>query len=287
MKRADFMKKILGGTALIVLLSCPQAWANNNEARDLVAPYGHFPLATGAATGPFTTHYLISSTTGSGATVNVKCFNDTIQRVGPVGGTTVTLGPFEMEVWDPVSLNLTPDVNFTGFGWCYFAATVGDDIAVAFIAGISVGGNLITTNNSLAIMADTAQSQVTDGCGGGDCDANIPYWTKEGSWNTYLLAISPTTTGTNATMDVYNPAGVLLGTFTFPGTPDLQPRDLDFQSIPDSVGTAGFGHADISAADRGFVGWVAGLNFVSFQAFMYPVPLDKDDTDSLGPADRP
>lgn len=68
MRRGD-VRKILGGSALIALLSCPQAWANGNEAQDLVAPYGHFPMAIGSASGPFTTHYLISETTGSaGAT---------------------------------------------------------------------------------------------------------------------------------------------------------------------------------------------------------------------------
>lgn len=288
MRRGDW-RKILGAAALIALLTCPPAWANGNEATDLVAPYGHFPWAAGAATGPFTTHYLVSSTTGVvGTTVNVKCFNETIEPVGPVGGTTITLAPFEMEVWSPVSLGLTPHVDFTGFGFCYFAVTGGDDIAVTFIAGISEGNNLITTNNSLAIMSDTAQSDVLDGIG--IADANIPYWTNEGSWQTYLLFLDPTATGTDLTMDVYNPAGILLGTWSAGGTPDLAPRDLDFTSMIDAVpATAGaWGHADIATPDRGFMGWVAGVNLVSFQAFIYPIPLDKDDISTpLGVGDRP
>lgn len=289
MRRGDW-RKILGSTALIALLSCPQAWANGNEAQDLVAPYGHFPMAIGPASGPFTTHYLISETTGSGGTVNVKCFNDQIQRVGPAAGTTVTLAPFEMEAWDPVSLGLTADLNYTGFGFCYFAQTSlsGDDFAVSFLAGVSEGRNLITTNNSVAIMSDTAQHHASIQ------DANIPYWTQEGSWTTYVLLVDPTATGRNLDMNIYNSAGTLVGTWSAPGSPGLAPRDLDMTTIVDAApGTAGhFGHADINpsgaiVAGAGYMGWVAGLNFTSLQAFMYPIPLDKDDIFDLTSGDRP
>src|SRR5574337_1200804 len=58
--------------------------------------------------------------------------------------------------------------------------------------------------------------------------------------------------------------------------------------------TAGFwGHADLNAGGSpvgfGYMGWVIGLNNTSLQAFMYPIPLDKDDTEDLGSAitDRP
>ncbi len=288
MRRGD-VRKILGGSALIALLSCPQAWANGNEAQDLVAPYGHFPMAIGSASGPFTTHYLISETTGlTGGIVNVKCFNDQIQRVGPAGGTNIALAPFALQVFDPVSLGLTVDVNYTGFGFCYFAQTgLGDDFAVSFLAGVSEGGNLITTNNSVAIMSDTAQHNVSNQ------DANIPYWTQEGSWSTFVLLINPTANLFDIDMKLYNTAGTLLGTWIPGGTPALAPRDLDMTTIVDAAPSTagGFGHADInssSAINRGYMGWVAGFNFASLQAFMYQIPLDKDDIAfPLGPGDRP
>jgi hypothetical protein len=265
---------------LFTLIAVPMVWAGPNEARELVAPYGHFPAAVGSATGPFTTHYLVSSTTATGATVNMKCYNDGALRVGPAGGLNIILGAFDMDAfWLSTVSGVTTDPNFTGYGWCYFAVTSGDDVAVTFIAGLSVGNNLITTNNSLLLMADTAQSYVTTN------DANIPYWTKEGSWNTYLLPINPTTTSRTITMNVYNPSGVLLGTWT--GTGPFAGRDLDFISIPDAVGATGYGNADISVNGRGFVGWVAGVNYTSFQGYIYPVPLDKDDVSILSSGDRP
>ncbi len=273
-----FMAVIL----LILATAVPSVWAGPNEARDLVAPYGHFPVVVGSASGPFTTHYLVSSTTVTGATVNMKCYDDGEDLLAPTAGTTISLGAFDMDaIWLSSVSGLTTDPHFSGYGWCYFAVTSGDDVAVTLIAGISDGNNLITTNNSLAMMADTAQSKVTN------YDANIPYWTNEGSWDTFLLAINPTATNRNITMNVYDASGSLLGTWTglLGG---LGPRDLDFVSIPDAVGATGYGNADIAMSGRGFVGWVAGVNYASFQAFMYPVPMDKDDVSApLAPGDRP
>ena len=277
---------VLGLASTALLLSQSPAWANSNEASDLVAPYGYLAMSAGSAPGPLTTHYLISSTTAFGATVNVKCYNDQIQRVGPAAGTTVTLAPFAMEPWDPVSLGLTADPLITGLGFCYFAVTAGDDIAVSFLVGISDGNNLITTNNAVAITADTAQSNLSDD------DANIPYWTEEGSWDTYVLLVSPRATGSDLDMDVYNAAGALLGTYSAPGIPGLAPRDLDMASIVGEIpATAGgWGHADLDAAGAagfGYMGWVVGLNNASLQAFMYPIPLDIDDVNPLVSGDRP
>jgi hypothetical protein len=248
-------------------------------------------MAAGSASGPLTTHYLVSNTTPFVSPVNIKCYNDQIQRVGPAAGTTITLNGFEMEVWSPISLGLTPDVNYTGLGFCYFAsidsATTGDDIAVTFLVGISEGNNLITTNDAVAITADTAQSNVSVD------DANIPYWTEEGSWDTYALLVSPKATGSDLDMDVYTTAGTLMGTWSAPGSPGLAPRDLDMASlsgeIPSTAG--GYGHADLDASTAppgfGYMGWVIGLNNTSLQAFMYPIPLDTDDTTPLTSGDRP
>lgn len=287
------LSALFGLVLAAVLLPLSSAWATGgNEALDVVAPYGHFDMAAGTASGPLTTHYLLSNTTSSVSPVNIKCFNDQIQRVGPAAGTTTTLDAFEMEVWSPISLGLTLDGNYTGLGFCYFASTdslLGDDIAVSFLVGVSEGNNLITTNDSVAITADTAQSNMSDD------DANIPYWTEEGSWDTYVLLISPTATGSDLDMNVYTTGGTLMGTWSAPGSVGngLAPRDLDMASLAGEIpATAGgYGHADLDASSApigfGYMGWVVGLNNTSFQAFMYPIPLDKDDTDELLPGNRP
>lgn len=291
------LSALLGLVLTVLLLPLSPAWANGNEASDLVAPYGHFDMAAGSASGPLTTHYLISNTAdsilgGTSATVNVKCFNDTLERVGPAAGTDITLGPSEMAVRSPISLGLI-DSFFTGLGFCYFAVTSGGDIAVSFLVGVSEGNNLITTNDSVAIMSDTAQGQVIESPGGFPfpdiSDANIPYWTQEGSWNTFVLALNPTATDTDLDLDVYRTDGFLLGSWSGIAVPGLEGRDLDMTSIADAVPAAagGFGHADIHSSDRGFMGWIVGFNFSSLQAFMYQIPLDKDDISQLVAGDRP
>jgi len=216
--------------------------------------------------------------------VNVKCFTDGAVRVGPAAGVDITLSDFEMEVRDPVSLGLTGDPGFTGVGWCYFASAAGggdDDVAVTFLMGASVGGNLITNSNARGLMADTAQGRVTDD------DANVAYWTDEADWDTFVFALNPTAVFRTVAMDVYSPAGTLLGTWL--GDGPLGARDLDITSVAGAVPAAagGFGMADIDVSGRGFVGWVIGFNGVSTQALLYPVALDKDDTSALVPADRP
>ncbi|MDH5202640.1 MAG: hypothetical protein OEW69_05220, partial [Nitrospirota bacterium] len=225
--------------------------------------------------GPFDTHYLVSNATSSTTTANMKCYNMVSQRIGPAGGLNISIPAYDMDVVGPSAYALEP--NFTDYGWCYFARTVGDDIAVTFIAGLSNNGNLITSNSALALVADTAQSQVSQD------DANLPYWTREGSWTTYLLALNPTAVSRNFTMNVYNSAGALQSTTSV----TLGARDLDVYT----VGTpGGFGNADITNAGtfgKGFVGWVAGVNYTTLQAFIYAVPLDKDDIYRLASGDRP
>ena len=262
--------------ALVTVVPC--GWANEDRAKDLVAPYAYFTVSVPPATGPFTTHYLINNPQSWGITVNVKCYNDYFMRVGPVAGTTVTPGAHSIAYTDPVTLGLTTDPSFDGYGWCYFASS--DYFAVGFVTGISVGGNLITTNNSRAIMSGTAQHMVTTQL------ASVPYWTKEGSWDTYIIALNPTTTAQTLTVSAYNSAGVLLGTWVTA----LSARDMDWGTIAALVGVPAYtswGNADISISGRGFVGWVLGLNFTSYQAFIVPIPLSVSWVSELGAGDRP
>lgn len=278
------MKRAVVGIALIgagLLGITPFALANGGRAMDLVAPYAYFAWAVPPATGPFTTHYLITAKSAA-ITVNVKCYSDSAgTRVGPAAGTTFNINPNATAWADPGSLGLTTDPFFTGFGWCYFAGIFPDDyFSVDLVAGISVGGNLITTNNSRAIMSGTAQHMVTTG------PATIPYWTKEGSWDTYFLALNPTTASRTLVTNAYTSSGALIGTWTT----TLGSRDMDYGTIAALVGAPGYtswGNADISVSGRGFVGWTAGINFTSFQAFISSVPLSSLWLSELVGADRP
>ncbi len=273
------------GTILIYLCSSTALWAadvqpqNNAQGDDLVAPYGHFPSSGGGAPGPWSTVYTISNTTSTATAVNVKCYNEFTQRVGPAGGTSFTLTAFNMNFYTPEALGLTTDPAFNGFGWCYFAVTSGDSISVGVGTGMrGIAGNptIFGSNSSRAIAMDTAQRMVTID------DGSVPFWTKLASWTSYLLSINPTTTSRSLTVNVYDDNNVFQGALNT----TLSPRDLDILVIS-SVGAATFGTADVKINGRGFVGWVAGFNPVSVELFLYGVPLYEFETSALVPGDRP
>lgn len=284
------------GSALIFLGSGTLAWGtesvevgirplNNYQGAELVAPYGHFASSGGGAPGPWSTVYLITEVSGVARTVNVKCYNDSLAPVGPAAGTTVPLTAFNMQFYTPEALGITTHAAFTGFGWCYFAVGAGDPV---FDAGVTVGvgtgmrgiaGNptIFGSDNSRAIAMDTAQHMVTTSSG------DIPFWTKQVSWKTYLLSLNPTTTSRTLTVNVYNDAGTYTGAHVTP----LNSRDLDLREISALGGAATFGSADVTVSGRGFVGWVAGFNSASSELFLYPVPLSRNYTSELVAGDRP
>lgn len=276
MKRKAFLLLL---TLVVLIAAVPNVWANGDRAMDLVAPYAHFVWGAPPATGPFTTHYIINNPQSFAITVNVKCYSDiNNQRLGPAAGTTYSISPNAIRWTDPGALGLTTDPGFTGFGWCYLAGSA--RFSVGFVTGISVGGTLIATNNSRAIMSGTAQHNVTTLAG------SIPYWTKEGSWDTYLLALNPTATHRTLTVRAYNSAGGLVGTWTTA----LSARDMDYGTIASLVGApayTGWGSAEIEINGRGFVGWTAGINFTSYQAFIVPVTLSDITLSELAAPDRP
>lgn len=273
---------------LLCILTVSPAGAGPNETTDLVAMYAHIPVTVPGATGPFSTaFYVANGTSPTAITVNVKCFNDIRQRVGPAAGTNVSIPAFDIDVVTPVSLGLTTDPNFTGLGFCYFARTAGDDFAVTFAMGIqgtNPGGNpslhpLFSSTASLAIGASTAQAIVSED------DANAPLWLG-GNWTTFLVLVGPTaTTIGNVRTDIYNISASLLGS----QTRSIEARDLELYTLSSFGGSHGM--ADITrlvaSLSKGYMGWVYAFNGVSFEGLLYDLALDKDDVSALTAADRP
>jgi hypothetical protein len=263
--------------------------AGPDETTDLAAMYIHLPIGIpGVATGPYSTVFYVSNTTSASTTVVIKCYNSTFDRVGPAGGTIVSLGAFDVDIFNPVSLGLTTSPFFDGVGWCYFARTVGDDFAVAFALGIQ-GTNpagpplfhpIFTSNATVAIATGTGQASISDE------DGNAPLWVGGSNWATFLIAVNPTTTtfGT-LVVNVYGTGGNFLGT----ASDTLSPRDLDVYTLSGFGGTDGTADVGRAASPfvRGYMGWVLGLNLVSLESFLYNLPLDKDDVATAGPLGGP
>jgi hypothetical protein len=272
---------------LLCVLAVTPAVAGPNETTDLVAMYAHIPFAAGAATGPFSTVFYMANGTATIINVNVKCYNDVIQRVGPAAGVTFNLAAFDIDVATPVNLQLTSAPNFTGLGFCYFARTSGDDFAVTFAMGIQ-GNNpglfalhpLFSSNASMALGASTAQAMVSAD------DSNVPLWLGGASWSTFLVLVGPTASSVgNVRTDIYNTGGSLLGT----QTRNIAGRDVEFYVLSAVGGSHGM--ADITrtsaGATRGYMGWVYSVNSANFEGILYDLALDKDDVSPLVAADRP
>lgn len=278
------------GAVLIYLCGSTVLWAteatdvplrpqNNAQGSDLVAPYAHFAFSGGGAAGPWSTVYLVSNMAATSKTATIKCYNDTSVRIGPAAGTSVFLSAYNLSFFTPEALGLTTDPAFTGFGWCYFA-TSNNTIAVGVGTGVrGIAGNptIFGSNNSRAIAMDAAQAMVTTAF------SNLPFWTKQASWASYLVSINPTTTSRTLTVNVYDDAAVLRGNTT----PPLSARDMNLLEISALGGTATFGGAEVLISNRGFVGWVAGFNSASMELFFYGVPLFDGTTSFLEVGDRP
>jgi len=278
-------------SVIAILLAPSLATANNNEARSLVAPYVHVPASLPGIAGPYSTEYYVAATTGNtSTTVNVKCYNEYQDRIGPAGGSLIELNDgataFDTDIVNPVNLQLTTDPDFTTRGWCWFERLTGDDFSVGVAMGLGNGQGAILTNNaSRAVSMSSASGNVSNQ------DGSVPIWARtgggfasKGGWESYLIAINPTTIDFTMTVDVYDTGGNVLGSNPFdgPSASPLLARDLDVYEL----GTAGGGSATRGNADvsipyvntRGFAAWVLGVNYVSLESFLYAVPMDKDDT---------
>jgi hypothetical protein len=261
-----------------------RAAAGPNETTDLVAMYAHIAVGVGGATGPFTTVFYLSNGLPETVVVNVKCFNEIGQRVGPGAGDNVILIAFESEVRTPVTLGLTTDPNFTGLGFCYFAGN-GEDFAVTFALGIQgddAAGPvhpLLASRASLAIGASPAQAMVSND------DALAPLWLA-GDWATFMIIVVPTgIIQEGFTVDTYTRTGG----FVASDTRTLVARSVALYNVSANVGVERHGMVNISKSvlARGYMGWVYAVNGVSFQALLYDIAMDKDDVSALGAADRP
>jgi hypothetical protein len=275
--------------AFIGVIGVGSAAGGPNMSTDLAGMYVHIvtgPIA--GATGPFSTVFFLSNTTANAINVNVKCYNDAAQRVGPAAGTNVNLVAHDVDQVNPVSLGLTTDPSFTGQGWCYFAETTAgiNDFAVTIVMGVQgTGGSgtgsaathpILTSNASLAIGTSTAQAIVSND------DTNVPIWLGS-NWRTWLILLNPTSSSIGTVqVDVYNASANLLGT---PNT-TLGGRDMDVIQLS-NFGDRGSARLNKSPDTRGYMGWVFGVNDTSLEAIFYEVPVDKDDDSVLVAGDRP
>jgi hypothetical protein len=244
----------------------------------------HVPLGGGVF---FTTNHVLTANEGSNTTVNVKCFNESSQRIGPLAGVNVELGATgQLSQQTATTLAVTTDPLFTGLGWCWGNNTnSGLDFNVLTTIGstsdLSPGG-LLNSAGSTLIAANTGLAETSSNVGG------IPYFTTSGGAATYAFFVNPLAAARILTLQLYSAAGIAQGP---PLVRNLSGRDMDVLSIPDVFGLATppvSGSVKITANGIGYLGWIVqvyptGSGRVVFTA----IGLDGDDRTFLSPAGAP
>ena len=245
----------------------------------------HLPLGNGQT---FTTNYTFAATEGSNTTVNVKCFNDALQRIGPAVGVNVQLNNTgQIAQHTPTSLLVTTDPLFSGTGWCWAnntSANVND-----FNAQITIGattdltpGGILNSATSTLIGTDSGLAEIATALGG------IPYFTTNGGTVNFLVIVNPLTTTIPLTLQLFDATGTKQGADlnrTFSG------RSLQVLSIPGVFGVTPTpptsGSVRITTNANGFLGWLVMAQQSTGRVQFTAVGLDADNVLSLPAAFAP
>lgn len=236
----------------------------------------------------FTTNYVFAANEAGNTTVNVKCFNDAFQRIGPVGGVNVQLNALgQLAQHTPTTLLVTTDPLFTGVGWCWgnnvtSSADFNTQITLGLTTDLTPGG-ILNSSASTFIASNTGLAETSAGVGG------IPYFTTSGDTQNFAIFINPQPTATTLTLQLFDAAGTPLGSSvvrTFNG------RSLQSLSIPAVFGVTPMpasGTVRISASANGFLGWfvVAQGSTTTRRLQFTVIGLDEDNTALLQPANAP
>lgn len=215
----------------------------------------HVPLGGGLF---FSTNHVITASQGVG-TVNVRCFNESSQTIGPVAGVNVELNATgQLSEQTPTTLGVTTDPLFTGLGWCWANNNPNE---VSFDVQTTIGSTRDLSPGGIVNSADS--SLVAGGRGLGFASANrgaIPYFnTSGGAAATYVFLVNPRATSLTLTLQLYNAAGTAQGPALVRA---LAGRKLDVLSVPGVFGLAtppASGSISIThtgTRTNGYLGWI-------------------------------
>jgi hypothetical protein len=282
------IRQLLGaGIASVFLFGLtalgPTAASATNMAAQQAILLIHVPLGGGSF---FTSNYVFAANEGNPVTVNVKCFNESSQRVGPAFGVNVELNATgQLSQQTPTTLGVTTDPLFSGgLGWC-FASNIEENEfgfnvlnTIGLTSDLTPGG-LLTSPGSTLVAANTGLHEMSNNRGG------IPYFDTSGGVSaTYVFLLNPVDASAQVTLQLYNAAGVAQG---LPLVRSLAARDIDLLSIPSAFGLATppvSGTVQITANGlHRYLGWIiqVGGSKILFTAIgLVPedaIPLTQND----------
>jgi len=267
----------------LVVLGPPSASAGNMWFQQAILLV-HINLGGGQF---FTTNYVFAANEGP-ASINVKCFNDSFQRIGPPAGVNIALSATgQIAQHTPTTLGVTSDPLFSsGNGWCW-ASIISSGLD--FNTQITVGA----TNDLSpgALLNNPSSSLVGTNSGQGESSssvAGVPFFTTAGGAQHFLGLINPLTATRTLTLTLFDANGNPQGA---PLTRSLNGRAMLVLSVPAAFGaptppTNGSIKIVNTSNAQGFLGWYLQI-YPNGKVVFNAVGLDGDDTAQLPLAAAP
>jgi hypothetical protein len=278
MSASQFFKAAIVGILFLGLVVVGPATASAGDMWFQPALFlVHLPLGGGQF---YTTNYIFAASEGANTTVNVKCFNDASQRIGPVAGVNVELSATgQVARHTPTTLGVTSDPLFTGNGWCWANnINSGLDFTTEITLGLTTDltvGAILNSASSTFVGTSHGLGEVSSAIGG------VPFFTTTGGALHFLILLNPLTTARTLTLTLFDANGIQQGA---PLVRNLSARDLDALSIPAVFGVATpptSGSVRLNANGNGFNGWYLQIYPTGSRAVFAPIGLDGDNTTQL------
>jgi hypothetical protein len=266
----------------LVLVGVDSSQAGNMWRRQAI-PLFHINLGGGQF---FTTNYIFTATEGPGS-LNVKCYNDQFQRIGPLAGVNVALNATgAVAQHTPTTLAVTTDVLFSsGIGWCFVNTvdTTNDfnsQVSAGVTTDLTVGG-ILNSSGSTFIGHNTSLGETTTFNGG------TPYFTSlPGGAANYVLLVNPLTGGATVNLQLFDTSGNQQGA-TLNRT--INPRGTLLLSVPSAWGLPTpptSGNVRIQAAGGEYLGWYVQV-YPNGRLIFNAVGLDGDTINQIPAAAIP
>src|SRR5262249_14412367 len=158
----------------------------------------------------FTTNYTFAANEGP-ASINVKCFNDAFQRIGPTAGVNIALSATgQVAFQTPTTLGVVSDPLFSsGAGWCWASSVASGldfntQITVGATSDLSPGG-VLNSPSSAFIGTNSGLGQTSSDVAG------LPFFTTAGGASMHLVLVNALTTPKTLTLTLFDANGLPQG----------------------------------------------------------------------------
>jgi len=281
----SFKVAIVGMLLLGLVVLGPSSASAGNMWFQQALFLAHIPLGGGLF---FTTNYVFAANEGA-ASINVKCFNDSFQRIGPISGVNIAFNATgQVANHTPTTLGVASDPLFaSGFGWCWASVI---QSGLDFNTQINVGvtsdltpGGILNSSSSIFVGVNAGLGETSANVSG------VPFFTTSGGAAAFLILVNALTTTRTLTLSLFDANGNAQGP---PLVRSLNGRALLALQIPNAFGvltppTSGSVRITMNAPNgQGYLGYFLQV-YPNGRMLFTALGLDGDDTAQLPLAGAP